>query len=55
MTKTNSRYQRNRAAGNEKEKGKVKKNFLVSPGLQLPGVSRGLFVLSAQDFGAVTV
>ena len=55
MTKTNGRYQTNRAAGNEKEKEKVKKYFVSFPSLQLPGVSRGLFVLSAQDLRAFTV
>ena len=55
MTKTNGRYQRNRAAGNEKEKEKGKKILLVSPGLKLPGVTRRFFVLSAQDLRAFTV
>ena len=55
MTKTNGRYQRNRASGNEKEKKKGKNVLLVSPGLQLPGVSRGLFVLCAQNLRAFTV
>ena len=44
------------AAGNEKEKENVKKNILlVSPGLKLPCVSRGLFVLSVPDLPAFTV
>ena len=56
MTETNGRYQRNRAAGNEKEKEKVKKYFVsFSRPSASRRQSRGLFALSAQDLRAFIV
>ena len=56
MTKTNGRYQRNKAAGNEKEIEKVKRYFVsFSRPSASRRQSRGLFVLSAQDLRAFTV